>query len=195
MARNITFEPCTLVYTLLNPKKLKFDDFSLIVRSLHSYQVESITPNPAMNNIHVKLNYQASINNAMNKLGSLRSIVGISKLSNYVNESEFSRLEQLRQKYGIAFSSDDCPQPTSFPRNQYKQRRGVFPSRPAPYQKKVKAIPEATATTSRFSTNVCDLYDAETVDLGEDLPDAQEFPGQQEIYYSEQLPEDNPGDQ
>lgn len=189
MARNITFEPCTLVYTLLNPKKLKFEDFSLIVRSLHNYQVESIIPNAEMNNVHVKLNYQASITNAANKLGALRPIIGISKLSNFVKESEYTRLEQLRLKYGIASSEPgetgpSYPQP---PRQQFKQRRGIFPSRPAPYQKKPRP-------SVSFSTNVSEIYQPETLDITDG---EQDFPGEETIAFSDtqQLFEDNPGDQ
>lgn len=191
MARNITYEPCTLVYTLLNPKKLEFADFSLIVRSLHSFQVESITPMPDVNSIHVSLNYQASINNAMNKLGSLRSIIGISKLSSHVNHSEYVRLEQLRQKYGIASSSDGQPDASACyippSRGQFKQqRRGVFTPRPAPYKKKGKSVPT-------FSTNVCEIYEsAETPDEDGE----QVFPEEtQPLPNFEQYVENYPGHQ
>lgn len=141
MARNnITFEPCTLVYTLLDTNELSFDDFSLIIRSLHTYMVETVVPNPEMNNVHVKLNYQASLGNAIAKLGSLQSSIGVTKLSSFVNESEFSRLESLRRKFGIGVGDSDSPAvPTT-----YKSRRApkktyargtprVFTQRPAPY--------------------------------------------------------------
>ena len=186
MARNITFEPCTLVYTLLHPKKLKFDDFSLIVRSLHSYQVESIVPNPAMNNVHVKLNYQASIANAMNKLGTLRPIIGISKLSDFVKEDEVSRLEQLRQKYGIACG--EVPEPSREiyrKRNQLKQRRGIFPARPSPYQKKTR---QPLASTSAIN----EIYEEPESDIVlQKIPDAQDFPGND----PERFSENNTGDE
>lgn len=97
----LTLEPCTLVYTLVDPNVISFDDFALIIRSLHSYMVQSITPNPGQNNVHVKLGYQASIANAQTKLGMLKNAVHVSKLGSYVDVSEFSHLEQLRRTYGI----------------------------------------------------------------------------------------------
>lgn len=129
MARNnITFESCTLVYTLLDPEYLSFEDFSLIVRSLHSYMVEDIKENPAMNNIQIKLGYQASLVNANNKLGALRNAIGISKLSSHIKENEFSRLEQLRQQYGLTYQVDEAPRP----RGRGGVRR-LFQQRPRPY--------------------------------------------------------------
>lgn len=131
MARNnITFEACTLVYTLLDESQLNFDDFSLIVRSLHSYMVDEIKENPEMKNVHVKLGYQASLINAQNKLGALRNIVGISKLSSHVKESEFSRLEQLRQQFGL--SNPEYEQ--SQPRGRGGTRQRLFQQRPRPYR-------------------------------------------------------------
>nr|QTE03968.1 MAG: hypothetical protein [Aegithalos caudatus parvoviridae sp.] len=146
MARNITFEPCTLVYTLLDNCELNFDDFSLIVRSLHSYMVDTIVPNPVMNNVHVKLNYQASLSNAIAKLGTLQSIVAVTKLSSFVKESEFSHLEQLRRRFGIGSgdTSDSPPvqacKARKAPKKSYSRGTPrVFNQRPAPY-----AVPQDT---------------------------------------------------
>lgn len=158
MARSnntISFEPCTLVYTLIDPEFIPFDDFSLIIRSLHTYMVESVTPNPSMNNVHVKLNYQASIANAQKKLGGLTQAVGITKLSNHVKESEFSRLELLKQQYGINHGSDE-PLPYAAPRGRGRGR--IFPSRPpvyppAPYGKpsRVRKTKAAYTDAQRFT--------------------------------------------
>lgn len=137
MARNnITYESCTLVYTLLDDSVIEFSDFSLIVRSSHSYMVEEIKENPTMKNIHVKLGYQASITNAYNKLGALRNAIGISKLSSHIKECEFSRLEQLRQQFGIAGNCDEQPRP---PRGRGIKR--IFPQRPRPYARKLPQAP------------------------------------------------------
>lgn len=137
MARNnlnICMEPCTLVYTLINERKLPFDDFSLIVRSLHNYMVESITPNPNAKNVHVKLGYQASVINAQKKLGVLNEYVCVSKLSSFINEDEFSRLEHLRIKYGLPSGSDETP--TSY--KPGRGRRPIYKPRAAPYSKKAR---------------------------------------------------------
>lgn len=137
---NIVQEPCTLVYTLLDPKIVKFEDFCLIIRSLHSYMVESIVPNAEYKSVHVKLNYQASLPNAQQKLGTLQSAVGVTKLNSHVKECEFAHLEQLRRKFGIG-AADINPQ---YPRMGQRmrqpgpiRRRGtkrVFNPRPEPYQ-------------------------------------------------------------
>lgn len=141
MALRISNEPCTLVYTLMDTNIVSFDDFHLIVRGLHSYQVDSITPHPDMNNVHVKLNYQASIANAQAKLGSLAAVVSVSKLSSFVKENEFTRLEQLRRRFNIASSpgyTDDGSAP-AVPQSRIRVRgrgRGgakTFAPRPAPY--------------------------------------------------------------
>lgn len=137
MARNITHEPCTLVYTLLDESKIGFDDFYLVVRSLHSYMVDSIVPNPENLNVHVKLNYQASIINAQQKLGALQSAVGVTKLSSHINESEFTRLEQLRRRFGVGqLDPEPVPRATR-PRGGYRRtvrgRPRIFATRPAPY--------------------------------------------------------------
>lgn len=132
MARNISYEPCTLVYTLLNEDSLPYDDFYLIVRSLHSFMVESITPNRDMKQVHVRLGYQASVQNAICKLGKLSNVIGLSKLSNFIKENEFSRLEQLRRRYGLlADDTASIAQPP--PAKRGRRPRAVFGRRPAPY--------------------------------------------------------------
>lgn len=96
-----------MVYTLCSKSKLPFDQFSLIVRSLHTYMVEDITPFADRNCVHVKLQYQASIKNATAKLGKLAAEINITKLSSFVSETEISLLADLRAKYGFG-TTDDC---------------------------------------------------------------------------------------
>lgn len=144
MARNagLIHEPCTLVYTLLDENIINFSDFNLIVRSLHSYMVESIVPNERLKNVHVTLNYQASLPNAQAKLGTLQSAVGVTKLSSHVKESEFAHLEQLRRQYGIGTTDPNAttsrmvqPKPRAATRGRAVRPR-LFTQRPAPYQPK-----------------------------------------------------------
>lgn len=137
----ITYEPCTLVYTLIDDNVIDFEDFCLLVRSLHTFMVDSITPNQQMNNVHVKLNYQASIANAIAKLGDLQHSVAVTKLSAFVKESEFSRLADIQRRFNITPSAPD-EQPPATKSRKPRQQRPVFPARPAPYQK-------AKASTSR----------------------------------------------
>lgn len=172
MARNITYESCTLVYTLLDDSVISFDDFFLLVRSLHSYLVDEFIPNKAMKNVHVKLGYQASINNARNKLGlTLQNVIGITKLSNHIKESEFSRLELLRCQFGLPSGSDEPLHQQSVPQRRNGGGRGrgaarpsVFPTRPQPYQKKVQKRVQSPTP------------------IDESTEDAQQFPGNYEAY-------------
>lgn len=137
----IVHEPCTLVYTLLNPDVITFDQMYLIVRSLHSYMVESITPNPELQNVHVKLNFQASVANAQARLRDLVAAVSVTKLSSFIQEHEFSELEQLRRRFGIGGGDVDTASvlpsyrpPGPAPRPRVRGRRPkAFAQRPAPY--------------------------------------------------------------
>lgn len=99
--KNLIEEPCTLVYTLNNTDILCFDDFSLIIRGLHSYMVEDIKEFKAKNTIHVRLGYQASVENATRKMANLCKYVTITKMSNFVKEDEISKLEELKRKFNI----------------------------------------------------------------------------------------------
>lgn len=135
MARNsgITYEPCTLVYTLLDENELPFEDFYLYIRGIHSFMVEKFIPNAEMGNVHVHLQYQASVANFQEKLGGLQPYVALTKLSNFVQESEYGRLEHLRRMYGLR-----TEEPTAQPRRRGTGRKAgpVFAARPAPYPKR-----------------------------------------------------------
>lgn len=150
MARNISYEPCTLVYTLLNNDVLNFSDFNLIVRSLHSFMVEDVKPNEAANNVHVKLGYQASVINAQNKLGKLRNVVSVAKLSTHIKECEFSRLEQLRRRFGLNLNSDESFGHQPARRSNGNGARRTFKQRAAPYPKKKPATSTPDTSVSWY---------------------------------------------
>lgn len=137
-ARNtsISYEPCTLVYTLLeNDDEFNFDDLYLYIRSIHTYMVEDIKPYPESNCVHVKLGYQASVINARKKLGK-KNYIALSKLSNFVKASEISRLESVRAKLGLnTYDPEDAAPSVPRRRNTLKlQRSKPYPiaSRKAP---------------------------------------------------------------
>ena len=113
--KNLVEEPCTLVYTLFDSSCLNFDDFYLLIRGLHTYMVEEITPFADKNSVHVRLGYQASVDNATKKMGNLTKYVSLSKMSNFVKESEINKLQQLRQRFNILGASgyDDAPEPST----------------------------------------------------------------------------------
>lgn len=117
-------EPCTLIYKLYDCIKLPFKDFYLIVRSLHSYMVESITPYPDTGTVHVKLQYQASIANATKKMGEkLAQIVSITKLSSFINSDEISQLDDLKRRFGFGDSNYDSAPEASFAGPHYSKKR------------------------------------------------------------------------
>lgn len=132
--KNITEEPSTLVYTLLDPTKLSFNKFDLIVRSLHSYMVDDIVKMPATNSVHVKLLYQASTANAIKKLGPiLPQYIAVNKLSTYVNETELTALDALKKEFGFGAATQDCDDQPVLP---------VRPPAKKPKTPKYKPVPE-----------------------------------------------------
>lgn len=107
----ICYEPCTLVYTLIDPQILNFKDFSLLIRSMHTFMIENITPFESTNSVHVRLGYQASLKNARKKLGSAADVISVNKLSSHVAENEISRLEEIRARLGITYQEEEEEQP------------------------------------------------------------------------------------
>lgn len=135
-ASGVIEEPSTLVYTLLDPNELPFNDFSLIVRSLHTYMVEEITPYPASNTIHVKLGFQASVANACKKLGLLENVIAITKLSTFVADTELPLLDQLKRKYGFGIPNEE-------PETQVPTYKQQITKRPA--GNRYRAMPTTSA--------------------------------------------------
>lgn len=159
--RGITYEPCTLVYTLLNEDVISFDDFCLLIRANHSFMVESINPNPETNNVQVKLNYQASLVNAISKLGDLQQVIAVTKLSAFVKENEISRLDDIRRRFNIGTTTPDIDQ--SVHQSAGGPRRGgrgkaasIFAPRPAPYK---KALPKKQPKPAANNTEEVDSID------------------------------------
>lgn len=112
MSSAMVEEPCTLVYTLLTASKVPYNEFSLIIRSLHKYMVEAIDEHESARTIHVKLGFQASIKNAYLKLGPLLSQhILITKLSQFVKDEELPLLDELRRKYCFGPMSDATTSP------------------------------------------------------------------------------------
>lgn len=135
-AAHVEETPSTVVYTLLS-NELSFDDFDLIVRSLHSYMVDDFIKHPENNSIHVKLGYQASIKNIKAKMGGLSNVIGVMKLA-HVKENELSRLESLRELYSFGFD-DAAGSGTSSAVGPTRRRPVGGGRRPTPYEK-AKAV-------------------------------------------------------
>lgn len=169
----LTMTPCTLVYTLFNPKAIKFDDFYLLIRSLHNFLVEDIIPNPELNNVHVKLKYQASIKNAIKKLGGMAMFTSVSKLSNFVKDDELIHLEYIKQQYGVFTQSDGKPMPYIGGRGKYKKSKYINP--PNPYSKRPRQKSIQPAETY-IPTRTYPAPIPESEEAIDEMPNAQLFP-------------------
>lgn len=105
---------CTLVYRNNPDSPLNFKQFSLVVRSLHQFRVESIEPRETENSVIVKLQYNASMKNVRAKLGNLP--ITVNKQNPFVDISELSDLEAIRSAFNFGELPEEeeveAPRPT-----------------------------------------------------------------------------------
>lgn len=88
----------SLIYTLNSDQNdLSFDEFVIVVKSLHSFRVQEITPDPINKSVIVKLNYNCSMKNVRAKAGNLP--VTVFKVNPNIAPAELSTLETLRNKF------------------------------------------------------------------------------------------------
>lgn len=106
-------ESSTLIYSLNPDADLTFDQFSLIVRSLHSYKVENIENLPDSKCIIIYLSYNASMKNVRHRLGSVPCTVR--KCNPFVKPEELNDVEALRNKYGFGSAVDDEEEQAQWP--------------------------------------------------------------------------------
>lgn len=116
----IISERSALTYTLLTDE-LKWDEFSLIVRSLHSYKVISFDESPESKTITVNVAYFANAKNARQRLGRASDHIEVSRESSFVQREELQTLQQLRRRLGFGGHVDDEEPSTS--KSHAKKRR------------------------------------------------------------------------
>lgn len=93
-------EYSTLIYSLAEEAPITFDQFNLIIRSLHGYKVDKIIPDKTTSTTSVGLHYFASVTNARKKLGpKLAEFIGIERVSENVKTCELQDLQRLRALY------------------------------------------------------------------------------------------------
>lgn len=98
----------TLIYTLApDCTALSWDEFSLIVRSLHSYKIINIKEEKPAGTISVTVGYFANTANARRRLGNAAEYIGVSRLSSSVRIGELQTLQQLRSKFGFGGPIDE----------------------------------------------------------------------------------------
>lgn len=120
-AKDNNNDSCVLRYILNLDAPITFDQFSLIVRSLHSYKVQYFKTYPESNAVEVKLDYNASMKNVRAKLGELP--VSVVKSNPYIASEEITELENLRStfKFGVQFEEEE-PEISNVPKKRkYKK--------------------------------------------------------------------------
>lgn len=89
----------SLVYTLLDADKITWDEFSLIIRSLHSYRVAGTQESPETSTITITLDYFANAANAQRRLGKAGQFIAVSRVSSNIKTDELQTLQRLKRKF------------------------------------------------------------------------------------------------
>lgn len=113
----------SLTYTLLDDT-VNWEEFSLIIRSLHSYEVISFNEDQESKTITVTVGYFANQGNARKRLGKCGDFIAVSRESSNIRREELQTLQQLRRKFGFGRNDDDeeCPPPKSHKKRRYADR-------------------------------------------------------------------------
>lgn len=104
---NPVLEQSTLVYTLLDDEQISWSEFSLIVRSLHSYKVTSTEESPEHKTITVVVGYFANLGNAQKRLGRAAEFISVGRMSSSVQPSELQTLSMLKRKFGFGRDNEE----------------------------------------------------------------------------------------
>lgn len=114
----------SLTYTLINEDKVTWAEFSLIIRSLHNYEVISISESEESKTITVTVGYFANARNARKRLGQCVEFIEVSRESSNVRQDELQSLQQLRRKFGFGGNNDDEEPTTSKPNKKRRYANG-----------------------------------------------------------------------
>lgn len=101
-------EQSTLIYTLAKDcEKINWNEFSLIIRSLHSYKVLEHKEDEKNGTVSVTVGYFANCSNARKRLAGLSEFISVSRLSTNINPNELQTLQELRAKFGFGNPIDE----------------------------------------------------------------------------------------
>lgn len=120
-------EQSCLTYTLLSdvaPPDFSWSDFSLIIRSLHSYKVISLNEDPESKTITVTVAYFANAGNARKRLGGAGDFIAVSRESSNVQREELQSLQLLRRKFGFGRNDEEEERPASKPAKKRRYANG-----------------------------------------------------------------------
>lgn len=114
----------TLTYTLFDDTKLTWAHFSLIIRSLHSYEVLEINEDQDAKTIQVTVGYFANANNARLRLGRAIDYISVTRESSNVSRDELQTLQQLRAEFGFGNNEEveECKASKSRKKRRYADR-------------------------------------------------------------------------
>lgn len=115
-----TVKRSTLTYTLFDDSRINWANFSLIIRSLHSYEVIEINEDQDAKTIQVTVGYFANANNARLRLGRAIDYISVTRESSNVSKDELQTLQQLRAEFGFGNNEETEEYKTSKSR---KKRR------------------------------------------------------------------------
>lgn len=117
-AAAVPLEQSCLTYTLLSdaaPPDFSWSDFSLIIRSLHSFKVVSINEDPQSKTITVTVAYFANAGNARKRLGGAGEFIAVSRESTNVQREELQNLQLLRRRFGFGRDNEEEERTSSKP--------------------------------------------------------------------------------
>lgn len=112
----------SLVYTLTDAEQITYDEFSLIIRSLHSYKVIGTEECRETNTITVTLEYFANAGNARRRLGKAAEFISVARLSSNIRNDELQTLNMLKRKFEFGRDYEEEEPETSKPGKGKKQK-------------------------------------------------------------------------
>lgn len=109
-------EKTVLVYTLLNEEAISFEEFDLIIRSLHNFKLLKLNNDPESKTITVELGYFANVANARKRLAGAAEFIDVQRESTNIAAHELPALQRLRAKFGLGRSSEneECQTPKPY---------------------------------------------------------------------------------
>lgn len=109
----------TLLYELHENAPLSFEEFDLIIRSLHGANLINYSSDKEAKSAQVEVAYYANMSNARGRLGRAGEFITVSRLSDLVRPCELQALQLLRARFGFGGNPDEEePAPSTKPKKR-----------------------------------------------------------------------------